>query len=212
MLPEGAVRIRFSKTGKIKYISHLDLCRTMKTAFIRAGIPIWYSEGFNPRPKMVFALTVSVGAESLCEFLDIRLTKSMEEKEFVERLSGALTSDIGILHVYSPKSKFTDIGFSSYTVDSETGFEQSDVDALLAGPIIVSKHGKKGDVDTDIRLMIDDVSVKDGKLFMMLSASQDNYLNPEYVLKALNSLTSNKYDLYHILRTGVFFSDKTLFR
>ena len=58
------MRIKFRKIGRLKYISHLDLQRTFSTGLIRAGIPVWYSKGFNPHPKLVFALTVSVGAES----------------------------------------------------------------------------------------------------------------------------------------------------
>ena len=54
MVPEN-IRIKFKKTGRLKYISHLDLCRTMQPAMIRAKIPLWYTEGFNPHPKMVFA-------------------------------------------------------------------------------------------------------------------------------------------------------------
>ncbi|MBO4356348.1 MAG: DUF2344 domain-containing protein [Clostridia bacterium] len=212
MLPEGAVRILFTKTGKIKYISHLDLSRTVKTAFIRAGIPVWYTEGFNPRPKMVFGLTVSVGSESLCEFLDIRITKPMEEKDFIERLSGALTSDVSIMDVYVPSTKLTDIAFSSYVVSSDVPFESRDVEELMKAPIIVSKHGKKGNIDTDIRPMIDSIEIVDGTLHLMLTASQEKYLNPEYVMKGLNAATDNRYDFYRITRTGVFFSDKTPFR
>ena len=46
------VRLRFSKTGRLKYISHLDINRAMSRALKRAGIPLWYTEGFNPHPYM----------------------------------------------------------------------------------------------------------------------------------------------------------------
>ena len=66
-------RILFYKTGIAKYISHLDLMRTMQRCFIRAGVSIKHTEGFNPHPYMAFALPLSVGCESVCELMDFRL-------------------------------------------------------------------------------------------------------------------------------------------
>ena len=74
-LPVYNLRVRFHKTGRAQYISHLDLGRTMRTAINRAEIPVKYSEGFNPHPKMSFALTLSVGTESVCEFMELKLTE-----------------------------------------------------------------------------------------------------------------------------------------
>ena len=79
MVPEEItkVRIKFSKVGDLMFISHLDLARTMQKIILRSGIDIWYSEGFNPQPKMVFALPLPTGAESVCELLDITLNSYM---------------------------------------------------------------------------------------------------------------------------------------
>lgn len=67
------VRFRFSKTGSLQYISHLDLQRTFGRVVLRAGIPVWYTKGFNPHPKLVFALPLPVGTESVTEYLDLRV-------------------------------------------------------------------------------------------------------------------------------------------
>ena len=75
------IRIKFSKKGDLVYISHLDLAKTMQRICVRSGINIWYSEGFNPQPKLVFAVPLPVGVESDTEFLDIRITKPMEHEE-----------------------------------------------------------------------------------------------------------------------------------
>ena len=66
-----ALRIKFTKTGALQYISHLDLHRTFSRLLVRLGVPIWYSEGFTPHPRLVFATPLSVGAESLCEYVDV---------------------------------------------------------------------------------------------------------------------------------------------
>ncbi|MBR6681766.1 MAG: TIGR03936 family radical SAM-associated protein, partial [Clostridia bacterium] len=70
--PQKIIRVKFEKTGKLQYISHLDLLRTMQTALRRAKVKMIYSEGFNPHMKITFALPLSIGTESLCEYMDIR--------------------------------------------------------------------------------------------------------------------------------------------
>ena len=67
------IRIRFKKTGRAKFISHLDLTRTMIRAVRRAGIPVWYTEGFNRHPYVTFAAPLSLGFEGLNECMDTRL-------------------------------------------------------------------------------------------------------------------------------------------
>jgi uncharacterized protein (DUF2344 family) len=84
------VRIYFSKTGDAKYISHLDLMRCMMRAVSRAGIPISYTEGFNPRPYMNFAMPLSLGIEGLREILDIRVEDEMTDAELKSALEQVL--------------------------------------------------------------------------------------------------------------------------
>ena len=57
------MRLRFEKTGRAIYISHLDMMRTMQRVFARAGLELKYSEGFNPHPQISIALPLSVGTE-----------------------------------------------------------------------------------------------------------------------------------------------------
>ena len=72
------MRLRFEKTGRAIYISHLDMMRTMQRVFARAGLELKYSEGFNPHPQISIALPLSVGTGSLCEIMDFRLTSDTE--------------------------------------------------------------------------------------------------------------------------------------
>lgn len=67
------LRIRFSKTGKIRWTSHRDLARIWERVIRRAGLPVAYSQGFSPRPKVHFGLALSTGHESLAEYLDVDL-------------------------------------------------------------------------------------------------------------------------------------------
>jgi radical SAM-linked protein len=70
-------RIRFSKLGKIRFTSHRDVARLWERALRRATIPVAYSEGFSPHPKLSFGLALSTGHESLGEYLDVEVTESL---------------------------------------------------------------------------------------------------------------------------------------
>ena len=82
------LRLRFEKTDRAIYISHLDLMRTMQRAFNRAGYALKYSEGFNPRPQISIALPLSVGMGSVCEIMDFTLKEDPDLAELPERHTG----------------------------------------------------------------------------------------------------------------------------
>ena len=88
------LRVRFRKVGNLQYISHLDLQRTFSRVLVRAGLPLWYTKGFNPHIKMVFGMPLPVGSESECEFLDIRIEREMSEAEVMARLNAELTDEL----------------------------------------------------------------------------------------------------------------------
>ena len=111
------VRIKFSKTGDLMYISHLDLARTMQRIILRAGLDIWYSEGFNPQPKMVFALPLPTGVESECELMDIKINSYMSNEEIMDRLARNFPADMKVLAVYQPEQKFKNIAYAKYKID-----------------------------------------------------------------------------------------------
>ena len=81
------LRLRFRKTGRAVYISHLDLMQTMQRAFFRADYALRYSEGFNPHPLISIALPLSVGTASECELMDFRLKEDVALDELPGRLS-----------------------------------------------------------------------------------------------------------------------------
>ena len=81
------LRLRFEKTGRAIYISHLDLMATMQRAFSRAGFRLQYSEGFNPHPLISILLPLSVGTASVCELMDFRLCEEADLRTLPERLT-----------------------------------------------------------------------------------------------------------------------------
>ena len=99
------LRLRFRKTGRAVYISHLDLMHTMQRAFSRAGLALKYSEGFNPHPQISIALPLSVGAGSLCEVMDFRLKEDVELSSLPQRLTAVMPEGIEVIEAYEPERK-----------------------------------------------------------------------------------------------------------
>ncbi len=144
------VRIYFSKTGDAKYISHLDLMRCMMRAIARAGIPIGYTEGFNPRPYMNFAMPLSLGIEGLREILDIRVDDGISDSEIKLSLEKVMPPDICILEVKPPIEKASQVAFSKYKIEiaqndmSEKAFNDAVLGVVGSPELLVSKIGKQG--------------------------------------------------------------------
>lgn len=211
MVPQ-AIRLRFRKTGKLKFISHLDLSRTMRHAFLRSEIPIWYSQGFNPHAKLVFALPLSVGTESQCEFLDIKLNTPMDCEEIRIRLNQNLTDELYIEEVYPPITKFSEIFWSEYELILETDKNVTEIEKVFQSPVILKKRSKSGEKEVDITPFIHTLRAESykGKIKIqaILMASNENYLNPEYIGKALGC-----DDVDSIMRINIYKEDAvTLFR
>ena len=223
------IRIKFSKTGNLQYISHLDLQRTLVKVLVRAGIPVWYTKGFNPHAKMVFAMPLSVGTESECEFLDIKLDRDLSCEKIKEQLTNELTDELQILEVYEPESKFSDIAYAEYDFEIwlEEGTEKlcdSVRELLSSSEINVIKKTKSGERETDIAPLIlsSDVCF-DGdsgrlKIKAVLSANMDNFLNPELLMTVIKDRLNilgevSTKEGYNVFRRRVLTSDgKTEFR
>ena len=224
MIPEQtapAFRVRFEKTGPIRFISHLDLTRAFHRAFARAQIPLKFSEGFSPHPKFSFALPLSVGTESLTEFADFTLKPGCEltPDELKEKLQAQMPAGIKILEVGEQKEKFSLIAFARYSVFLPKAKKEDipSYESALKGPLVIQKKNKKGkwvekDISGGIHLV--EWKEKDGGVEMIgvLSAAGENYLKPELILSVLaEKCPSFNTEEKEILRTQVLKEDQTLF-
>ncbi len=154
------VRIWFDKIGMSRYISHLDLMRTMTRAIRRSRIPLWYTEGFNPHPYMTFSLPLSLGMESVCESMDIRIEGEMTNDEIMASLKAVMPDGIDIKSVTEPvlDPKFIAFGefdISFFGAEDNQKLTELIKEMLSADELIVQKLGKKGrrKVLKDINLM-----------------------------------------------------------
>ena len=213
-----ALRVFFEKRGDIRYISHLDLMRTMTRAIRRSGIPLWYTEGFNPHPYMTFALPLSLGMESLCESMDIRIEDETPDSEILAALQSAMPQGIEVTAVKPPVLDPKFIAFAAFDVvfedldDPEASYEKAD-ELLRRDSLVVQKLGKKGhkkvmkDVDLLEHLQSFSLERKGETLLLhlVLPAGSTTNVNPALLCDELLKLTSGA--LYRITRTALFTKD-----
>lgn len=218
------VRLRFSKTGRCKYISHLDINRCMSRAFSRAQIPLWYTEGFNPHPYMSFSLPLSLGVESLCESVDIRLVKEMSNEKIKQRMNDVLPPDIRIVDVYDDFRDCSEIAYSDYVfkiefLDNEAALEK--IKSVLAGDEILAekkaKQGKRRVVkETNIKEFIDkyNISIRDNEIVLniRLEAGTKRNLNPTLLFDALIRLIETDFEWKSISRIDLLDKNYKQFR
>ena len=224
------VRIKFRKVGNLQYISHLDLQRTMARVLVRAKIPMWYTQGFNPHAKVIFGLPLSVGTESECEFIDLRIDRDIPPAAVKEQLNRELTNETCIVDAYEPTSKFQDIAWAKYeiaihspTLNATTAEKLQTL--YTTSPLHMIKKTKSGDKEIDISALIRKINVvynqdrpTEIRISALLSAGSQEHLNPEMLIKAARDrgliLDGNPAEeTYSILRTHVYLEDgKTEFR
>ena len=220
MVPEERypVRVMFSKVGSLKFISHLDLARTMRAAFLRAKLPIWYTMGFNPHPKMVFSLPLSVGTASYCEFMDFMLTERVPYDEIVARLNASFPRELRAIEAYEPTTKFCDIGWATYEIRLITSEASEnlakDILTLFGGEIVVSKTTKTGTHELDIAPLCDILSCTfDGDDIVItarLSCSEKTFVNPKHIIEHILASYPTLLDGgdHTVCRTNVYMPDK----
>ncbi len=213
------LRTVFEKTGRAKYISHLDLNRCMLRTFRRSKLPIWYTEGFNPHPYYAFALALSLGFESNCEILDFNITEDMPLNEVKDRLNAVMPEGMRIISVTEQKLKVTAIAKAEYTftlLTDEPEMLKQQITALLEqNEILVEKKTKKGTAFVDIRpsteLMSCHVSEKGVDIVIRLAAGTQTNYNPTLFIEALKNSGSVPFETGCVKRTGIFCENNEIF-
>lgn len=147
----NSLRIWFKKVGRAKYISHLDLMRSMTKAIKRSGVKVWYTEGFNPHAYITFPLPLSLGIESESECVDIRVEDGVSAWEVKERLYPQMPEGLDIISVEEPFCNAKEIRYGRYTItldfenkaDAEKFAELSEK-LVSEKSLVCEKKGKQG--------------------------------------------------------------------
>lgn len=213
------VRLRFSKTDRCKYISHLDINRCMSRALTRAKIPLWYTEGFNPHPYMSFSLPLSLGIESFVESMDIRIIGNITNDEIKKKMNEMLPDGIRILEVYDDFRQDKDIAYSDYVFriqfnDNETALQKIN-NVLNSDEIIAERKVKKGKrkifKKTNLKPLIQkfnsSIRGEDIILNLRLMAGIEKNLNPTLLFDTIIKLIDMDFEWKSISRIAILDKD-----
>ncbi|MBE7028439.1 MAG: DUF2344 domain-containing protein [Ruminococcaceae bacterium] len=187
-------RIKFSKMGMAKYISHLDLLRCFTRSIMRSGLPVEYSQGFNPHQKMTFALPLPVGVTSECEYVDISFEDGKaSDREIEQKLNDNLPPDIRVLSVGDIVCKASDIVCAEYFIklhsEEEIMPEWIKNFFSLDEIIVMKKTKKKTEKPINIFEFIKaweiiKVEEKTADIRIVLDAGGERNLKPDVVVSA----------------------------
>lgn len=193
------IRIKFSKTGAVRYIGHLDVMRYFQKLNRRAGIDVKYSSGFSPHQIMSFAAPLGVGLESHGEYVDIEVNSTMSSVESIKALNEATVEGIQVTgYVELPEgaaNAMSSVAAADYRVYIKEQYRPSVIadndilkekfeEFLSQKSIVVTKASKKSEREVDLRPLIYKCDVEDdGAIFMQLCTGSAENLKPELVLE-----------------------------
>lgn len=185
------IRITFVKQGALRYTGHLDLHKLWERAARRAELPLAYSQGFHPQPKMNMAAALPLGFSSRCEVMDMKLEQDIPLESLPTRLNSTLPSGLQVVNVEQVDERApalqTQVVSAEYEVNLTEAIDGSElkrkVDSVIeAESIPRERRGKT----YDLRPLIEEVNLlSDGKIFMRLAAREGATGRPEEVLDML---------------------------
>ena len=188
------VRIFYSKTGRARYISHLDTMRTLTRALRRSGLPFWYTQGFNPHLYLTFPLPLALGVESYCEIVDLRLTEQMDWGPLKEVVNAHLPPGFEAKSAAAPLLPATAIAWAEYRIeiclerDRQIEVAQAIRELFELPEVPVRKKSKKGEQTIDIRPHMQLLGLDEGESLscgLRLVAGTSLNVAPRLVLEAL---------------------------
>lgn len=185
------IRITFSKQGALRYTGHLDLHRLWERAARRAELPLAYSQGFHPQPKINLAAALPLGFSSRCEIMDMKLEQDISIEDLPARLQSTLPPDIQVLKTEQVDERApalqTQVDSAEYEVTLTEPVSGSELDRRIdsvmeSTSLPRTRRGKS----YDLRPLIHELKRNsENKLFMRLSARESATGRPEEVLDAL---------------------------
>ena len=214
----------YQKGNEIAMISHLDIQRTLQRAFRRAGIPLLYSNGFNPHPQFSFATAAATGMSSDCEWFEVQLSEDMAPEEFVRRANEVMPQGMRVSGAFAAPENYGSLSAklraAEYRVELQFVEPVSreklaeTLEAMLTGEIIIQKRTKGGIRPVDMRPYILRVSVgqvegDQAALLVLGKLQADGGLRVDAFIDALLERL-DAHAAYEIHRTNMYFAEDGL--
>ncbi|MBQ4058070.1 MAG: DUF2344 domain-containing protein [Lachnospiraceae bacterium] len=220
------VRIKYTKSGHLKFIGHLDVMRFFQKAVKRAGLDIAYSQGFSPHQLMSFAAPLALGVTSEGEYFDAEFNSLVSSDEFVRRFNEQMVDGMAVNDVVllpdNAKNSMSIVAGSDYHVtilekDNDANWKIRREKLLEAVPHLLEKDTievlrktKKNEKVEDIKPGIFKLCIDEDKIYMFLATGSEYNLKPESVMEALCKETGieyNKFD-YQVHRIETYMKNE----
>jgi radical SAM-linked protein len=212
-------RIKYSKRGVIRFISHLDTMRALKRALNRAKLPLAYSEGFNPRPKISMGPPLSLGCESNCEISDIIMKRSLSPESLRSGLGDAMPNGLDLLdaeRMLPSSPKLSSVSSMRYMIElpRELALEEAralvqdfrEKDSML---LERTRKGKQSSVDVGalVREALIVAEADAGWLSVEVALSERGTCSPVEVARAVFDILPDRAKCLRAIRTEIRFEN-----
>jgi radical SAM-linked protein len=182
-------RIRFTKTGKMRFLSHHDLMRLFERALRRTGLPLRMTEGYNPHPVIAFPTALGLGIESLDEILEFELTSWTSPKQIEKLLGGQLPEGIAVASAEAfDRKQRSYVHFVEYEA-SCAGQTEGIADRIRAFLALkecpVERVSDKGSKTVEIRQYVMALDIEQETLYLRVRITDQGTAKPEEVLRAV---------------------------
>ncbi|MBI5286990.1 MAG: DUF2344 domain-containing protein [Deltaproteobacteria bacterium] len=196
--PKTRVRLRFSKTGEMRHLSHLEVIATFTRAIRRASLPIRYSQGFHPLPSITFTPPQPVGVESIAEYTDLELEGYLKAEELTERLGRELPEGFKVLDARMIPLKLpplsTTFHKATYLISLQNGSLAPDViegliqEFISRKEIVITQKRDGKERRVDIRPLIEGIALQGNAIALTLSRGEGGSAKPHEVVEHLLNL------------------------
>lgn len=205
------IRFQFKRGNDLKFIGHLDILRLFERAFKRSRLPVAYSQGFNPRPQIVFGQPMPLGLTSDGEFADVDLASSIDPGEFMITMNTALPPGIQLVDIREIRNPANLMGLITgaryricFEMPENMEIQKIIRDVLDSETINVMKKTKSGEKEKNIRPFIYELSGdNDGTLAcfdVLLGAGQDDNIRAELLMAGVSGVCHVKLELQSMHR------------
>jgi radical SAM family uncharacterized protein/radical SAM-linked protein len=198
------LRVSFAKTGVLRYLSHQEVMTALLRAMRRANIPIAYSAGFHPHPRISFGPALSAGVEGLKEFFDVELSTFMAPSVFVDKLNSRMPEGLGILGAIpiSSSEKALNEIISSY--DYEIILENGDNTSINAFLKVESFTVERKNRQVDIRPMVEKAIIEGNKLHLKLTDTEAAKARLSEILESMFHKPADEIYKISVKRIGLY--------
>ncbi|GHT50561.1 hypothetical protein AGMMS49990_03160 [Endomicrobiia bacterium] len=211
--PAMRFRLRFSKKGAVRFVSHLEQIEVFRRAARRSNLPVAFTAGFSPQVKSSYGSPLSVGHESSCEYMELYFTQKVSAENVKTEISNVLPNGFKLLDLKKVPLAFPAIDILSNVAEykiSNTGISMEEIYKFLSQDKILIKKMKKGkSVEIDAKPLIRFFRSEAGVLKLQLRFGSGKTLKPELILQKMLENQENFARAYNVERTELYIETKS---